>query len=173
MVHAVHPPEILQHAFTLTLPDIDFNNAKQLIQKYQLQQLQGNTQALQLDFPPISTQDSYSKHSGIRSLLSQSMTHLAKCDLLLTPQLIRQISMFSSIANLWNIHDDDDIFCHIMLSIILPRIYTTGQKLERILPQLILDVPQSPALQKRLLELQNISNHFEKNKIHGAMRWLG
>ena len=50
-----------------------------------------------------------------------------------------------------------------MLSIILPRIYTTGQKLERILPQLILDAPQSPALQKRLLELQNISTHFGKN----------
>ena len=48
---SIQPPEILQHSFALTLPDIDFNNAKELVQKYQLQQLQGQTQRLQLNFP--------------------------------------------------------------------------------------------------------------------------
>jgi hypothetical protein len=170
---SIQTPEFLQHAFTLTLPDIDFTDAKNSVQKYQIQQLQGQTQPLHLDLPQISTQDSFSKHSGIRSLLTQTMTHLTQCDFLLTPQLIRQISMFSCIANSWNIIDEEDIFSHVMLSIILPRIYTSGQKLESILPLLIMDAPQTPSLQKRLLELQNISMHYGKNKIHGAMRWLG
>ena len=165
-------PEIVQHSFTMTLPDIDIMDAQKLIQKYQLQQLQGHTKSLHIPLSSISTENSFAKLTGIRTHLTRLMTHVQACDITLSPQLIQQITMFCCVAHGWKIFDEQEIFGHIMLSIILPRIYTSGQKLETILETITREFSCSPAVQKRLTELQNIAVQMSKNKVHGAMRWL-
>ena len=92
------------------------------------------------------------------------MIHIQACDIVLSPKLIQQITMFCCVAQEWNIFEEQEIFGHIMLSIILPRIYTSGQKLEGVTESILRDFPCSPPVQKRVAELQNIAIQMTKNK---------